>query len=140
MLELSTIIGRLLLSALIGGLFGVEREFKHKSAGLQTNILVSLGATLSMIVSVHFVIDPSRVAAAVTAGIGFLGAGLIIKDQHEVQGITTAATIWLVAAIGLAIGIGYYSAAIAAAVIALCVLYFLSSYKIEDWKIFKKRR
>lgn len=140
MIEIGTIIFRLLLAALVGGLFGIEREFKHKAAGLQTNILVALGSTLTMIVSVQFDIDPARIAAGVVTGIGFLGAGLIIHGRAEIQGITTAATIWLVSAIGLAIGIGYYSAAIVSAVIALVVLYFLSSYKIENWSIFKNRK
>ena len=140
MIETGTIIFRLLLAAVIGGMFGIEREFKHKAAGLQTNILVALGSTLTMIVSVQFDIDPARIAAGVVTGIGFLGAGLIIHGRAEIQGITTAATIWLVSAIGLAIGIGYYSAAIVSAVIALVVLYFLSSYKTENWSIFKNRK
>ena len=140
MIETGTIIFRLLLAAVIGGMFGIEREFKHKAAGLQTNILVALGSTLTMIVSVQFDIDPARIAAGVVTGIGFLGAGLIIHGRAEIQGITTAATIWLVSAIGLAIGIGYYSAAIISAVIAIVVLYFLSSYKTENWSIFKSRK
>ena len=140
MLEIGTIIFRLVLAALVGGLFGIEREFKHKAAGLQTNILVALGSTLTMIVSVQFDIDPARIAAGVVTGIGFLGAGLIIHGRSDIQGITTAATIWLVSAIGLAIGIGYYSAAIVSAVIALVVFYFLSSYTIENWSIFKNRK
>lgn len=140
MLEIGTIIFRLLLTAAIGSLFGIEREFKHKAAGLQTNILVALGSTLTMLVSIQFDIDPARIAAGVITGIGFLGAGLIIHGRSEIQGITTAATIWLVSAIGLAIGIGYYSAAIVTAVIAVGVLYFLSSYKIEDWSILKNRK
>ena len=140
MIETGTIIFRLLLAAVIGGMFGIEREFKHKAAGLQTNILVALGSTLTMIVSVQFDIDPARIAAGLVTGIGFLGAGLIIHGRAEIQGITTAATIWLVSAIGLAIGIGYYSAAIVSAVIALVVLYFLSSYKTENWSILKNRK
>lgn len=140
MIDIGTIIFRLLLATVIGGMFGIEREFKHKAAGLQTNILVALGATLSMLVSIQFDIDPARIAAGVVTGIGFLGAGLIIHGRSEIQGITTAATIWLVSAIGLAIGIGYYSAAIISAVIAVAVLYFLSSYKIENWSIFKNRK
>ena len=140
MIETGTIIFRLLLAAVIGGMFGIEREFKHKAAGLQTNILVALGSTLTMLVSVQFDIDPARIAAGVVTGIGFLGAGLIIHGRAEIQGITTAATIWLVSAIGLAIGIGYYSAAIVSAVIAIVVLYFLSSYRIENWSIFKNRK
>ncbi|OGY44460.1 MAG: hypothetical protein A2729_02240 [Candidatus Buchananbacteria bacterium RIFCSPHIGHO2_01_FULL_39_14] len=105
----------------------MEREFKHKPAGLRTNILVGLGSTLVMIVSQQFDADPSRIAAGVITGIGFLCAGLVLKVGDEVLDITTAATIWIVSAIGLAVGSGYYSAAILTTLLALLVLYLFGS-------------
>lgn len=132
-LALGQIILRLLLAALLGGLLGLERELKHKAAGLRTSILVCLGSTLIMIVSLQFLATPSHLASGVVASIGFFGAGLIIKghDKDEIFGITTAVTIWIVSAIGLAVGVGYYSAAICTTIIALIILYFLGSDKLR---------
>lgn len=132
MLTFGQIIFRLILVSILSGLVGLEREFKHKPAGLRTNILVGLGSTLVMIVSMQFNDQPATMAAGVITGIGFLGAGLIIQQQRgEVHGLTTAATIWVVSAIGLAVGIGYYSAAFATVIIALIILYFFSSDKLR---------
>src|SRR3989338_7007715 len=131
MLTTAQIIFRLILSALLSGIIGLEREFKHKPAGLRTNILVGLGSTLTMLTSLQFTDEPARIAAGVITGIGFLGAGLIIQGGGEVHGITTAATIWVVAAVGLAVGLGYYSAALVTTVISLLVLYFLGSDKLR---------
>ena len=137
MLTIGQIIIRLLLSTTLSGLIGLEREFKHKPAGLRTNILVGVGSTLIMLVSLYAGLtydntDPTRIAAGMITGIGFIGAGLIIQSRGEVHGITTAATIWLVAAVGLAVGIGFYSAAFITTIISLVVLYFFSSEKIRD--------
>lgn len=136
MLETGQIIFRLLVSAILSGIIGLEREFKHKPAGLRTNILVGVGSTLIMLTSIFgggiSNPDPIRIAPGVITGIGFLGAGLIIRSRGEVHGITTAATIWIVAAVGLAVGVGFYSAAIITTVISLVVLYLFSSEKLRE--------
>jgi putative Mg2+ transporter-C (MgtC) family protein len=105
---------RILAAIICGGLIGYERERKGKPAGLRTNILICLGATLYMIISELVALkhpaqfsDPGRIAAQVVVGIGFIGAGTIIQSRGTVAGLTTAATIWVVAAIGLIIGAGY---------------------------------
>lgn len=127
---------RLLLAALLGGLIGLERERKELSAGLRTHMMVSLGSSLIMIVSSfgffdvlgneNIGLDPSRVAAQVVSGIGFLGAGTILfLRQGIVRGLTTASGLWTVAAIGLATGGGLYFAAAIATVIALIILWAL---------------
>lgn len=116
--ETETIL-RLVLACLMGGLIGYERQEKNKSAGLRTNILVCLGSCLIMIVSQelykavegHTNADPARLAAQVVSGIGFLGAGAIMKDGLTVTGLTTAACVWVVSGVGLAIGAGKYLAA-----------------------------
>jgi putative Mg2+ transporter-C (MgtC) family protein len=114
---------RLALAAALGGLIGVERELREREAGLRTHLLVALGSALFTIVSAYgfhaFLssgqsvvrADPTRIAAQIVTGIGFLGAGAIIRQGLSVRGLTTAATLWVVAAIGLAAGAGYYSAA-----------------------------
>ena len=119
---------RLAVSILIGGLIGIEREIEHKPAGLRTIILVCLGSTIFMLLGLRFVelgfaID--RIVAGVVTGIGFLGAGAIIRARGEVHGLTTAATIWLVSGLGLAIGGGYYLLAIIASIFILIVLRLL---------------
>lgn len=131
MLGIEQIIYRLLVAAVLAGLFGLEREYRHKKAGMRTNIMVGLGSSLAMIVSLGFDMDPARIAAGVITGIGFLGAGVIIHSQGQVHGITTAATIWLVAAIGLAAGMGYYSAAVGASAIGLIVLYLFGHPRLR---------
>ncbi|MFA6215134.1 MAG: MgtC/SapB family protein [Patescibacteria group bacterium] len=142
MLTTGQIIFRLLLSAVLTGLIGLEREYRHKPAGLRTNILVGVGSTLVMLMSIYVASldngDPTRIAAGVLTGIGFLGAGVIIRgqgqkeDEEMVHGITTAATIWVISAIGLAIGLGFYFAAIFTTLISLSVLYGLNSDRIRD--------
>ncbi len=122
---------RLVLAAGLGSLIGVERERLVWTAGLRTHMLVSVGACLCMIVSAygfntvlgpHVILDPSRVAAQVVSGVGFLGAGSIILRNEMVKGLTTAASLWAVAAVGLAVGGGLYLAAVAATVIILVIL------------------
>lgn len=131
MLTAGQVIVRLLVSAILAGIIGIERESKHKPAGLRTNILVGIGSTLAMITSVAFDAEPSRIAAGVLTGIGFVGAGLVIQDRQEVHGITTAATIWVVSAVGLAAGAGLYLPAIATTLLAIIVLYFFESEKFR---------
>ena len=107
---------RLVLSCIMGGIIGYERQMRHKSAGLRTNMLVALGACLIMLLSQALYdnvegktnADPARLAAQVVSGIGFLGAGAIMKEGLTVTGLTTAATLWVVAGVGLAVGAGFY--------------------------------
>ncbi|WP_118951701.1 MgtC/SapB family protein [Taibaiella helva] len=125
---LSEDIKHILLALLIGALIGAEREYRSKSAGLRTMILVSLGACLFTILSIRIgnSSSPDRIAANIITGIGFLGAGVIFKDESRVTGITTATTIWMVAALGMAIGSGHYQAAFVGTVAVLIVLAFLA--------------
>lgn len=118
------LIGRLALGFVLSGIVGLEREVSLKPAGLRTHILVGLGSTLLTILSSHGFpgSDPSRVAASIVVGIGFLGAGTIIKTEQKVIGLTTAATLWIVSSIGIAAGSGYYLLAIAVAILAFLVL------------------
>ena len=125
---------RLLIAAGLGGAIGLERELRDHEAGFRTHLIVSLGACVFTLVSAYgfhdfFVdggnvvrTDPTRIAAQIVSGIGFLGAGAIIRQGLSVRGLTTAATLWLVAAIGMASGAGYYSAAIISTVGALLTL------------------
>ncbi|MGD2279467.1 MAG: MgtC/SapB family protein [Candidatus Omnitrophota bacterium] len=130
-MPVTTVILRLFLSVIFGGLVGLEREVHGRAAGLRTHILVSLGAALFMITSLlvgasygHLGnVDPSRIAAGVVTGIGFLGAGAIIRFGISIRGLTTAASIWAVAAIGLAAGAGLYVAAGAATLMVVIVLF-----------------
>lgn len=125
---------RLVLSAILGGLIGYERQYKHKSAGLRTNILVSVGSCLIMLLSIRLYstvegrtnADPARLAAQVVSGIGFLGAGAIIKEGVNIIGLTTAACIWVVSGVGLAVGAGYYMGAAVTSLIVFLVLTTLS--------------
>lgn len=137
MLSPSVQIGRLLLAALLGGLIGLERERLQLVAGLRTHMLVCVGSTLLMIVSAfgfmdalamgheYVEVDVARVAAQVVSGIGFLGAGTILMRREMLRGLTTAASLWAVAAIGLAVGGGLYLAAITTTVICLGILMML---------------
>ena len=118
------IIFRLMLAIGLGALIGFERELKHRPAGLRTHMLVSLGATIFAVSSISFDIEPARVAAGIVAGIGFLGAGTIIAHKGHVKGITSAATLWVVAGIGLAAGIGEYYIAIISAIAVFLILRF----------------
>ena len=123
---------RLVVAAVLGGLVGLERERLEWAAGMRTHALVSLGSALFMVVSIfgfsdilneqHVILDPSRVAAQVASGIGFIGAGTIIFRREIVKGLTTAASIWAVAAVGLAVGGGMFLAAISATLLALALL------------------
>jgi putative Mg2+ transporter-C (MgtC) family protein len=117
---------RLSVAAALGGAIGFERELRERGAGLRTHLVVCLGSALFTLVSAYaFVgphVDPTRIAAQIVSGIGFLGAGAIIRQGLSVRGLTTAATLWLVAAIGMASGAGYYDAAIIATAGALLTL------------------
>jgi putative Mg2+ transporter-C (MgtC) family protein len=126
---------RLLVAAALGGAIGIERELRERGAGLRTHMMVALGAALFTVAGAYGFadfyhaggnvarIDPTRVAAQVVTGIGFLGAGAIIRQGVSVRGLTTAGTLWVVAAIGLAAGAGYYSAAVIATALVLFALW-----------------
>jgi putative Mg2+ transporter-C (MgtC) family protein len=119
------LIMRLTLAAALGGLIGIEREYHRKPAGLRTNILIALGSALFAIVSLELARlggTSDRLAAQIVTGVGFLGAGTILRSGGHVQGLTTAATIWMNAAIGTACGIGLYAVAAVGAVLTLIVL------------------
>lgn len=121
----SEMILRLVVSSILGGIIGLEREVKSRPAGIRTHMLVSLGATLLMLVSMYGFEggDPARLAAQVVSGIGFLGAGAILRKGDDVSGLTTAASVWVSGGIGLAIGNGYYmGGVITALIVLLCLL------------------
>src|SRR5436853_2008235 len=119
---------KLVLAALLGGIIGIEREMREKPAGLRTNILICVGSTLFMSISTAF--GDTRIGAQIISGIGFLGAGAVLHSHGVVFGLTTAATIWVVAGVGMALGSGMYLVAIFATAMSLVTLYFLSF--IED--------
>ena len=112
----------LLLAVALGAIVGVEREKSHKPAGLRTHMLVSLGACLFTMMSTHFGAQPAQVAGGIVAGIGFIGAGTIWAEKDKVQGITTAASLWATAAIGLTVGIGDYPLAVAVTALVVVIL------------------
>lgn len=129
MSDLMTIIN-LSIAFILGGAIGWLREKEGKTAGLRTHILVSVGAALFMMISGEMMLksggaDPGRIAAQVVTGIGFLGAGCIIQAGGSVRGITTAASIWITAAIGMACGLSYYVGALTATIIAILTLQLL---------------
>jgi putative Mg2+ transporter-C (MgtC) family protein len=129
------ILLRVVLAGVLGGAIGLERELREREAGLRTHLLVAVGAALFTMVSAyawtdwHFsnaeglVFDPTRIAAQIVTGIGFLGAGAIIRQGLSIRGLTTAATLWVVAAIGMAAGAGYYPAAVITTVLVLVTLW-----------------
>lgn len=129
---------RLLAACVLGGVVGFEREHTHhKPAGFRTHILVCLGACLVMLISEFSVtafkgvanLDPTRIGAQVVSGIGFLGAGAIIRHGVSVKGITTAASIWAVACIGIACGVGFYIAAVLATLLTWAILIYLKTFE-----------
>jgi putative Mg2+ transporter-C (MgtC) family protein len=133
------LIQRLLLAAALGAILGFERELRQKSAGLRTNILISIGAALFTLMSYELAdgtgADPGRVAAQIVTGIGFLGAGAIMRTDSGIYGLTTAATIWVNAAVGVAAGGGEFRLAIIATIVTLVVLLLLHPFEkiIDRW-------
>ncbi|HEY4521616.1 MAG TPA: MgtC/SapB family protein [Candidatus Paceibacterota bacterium] len=128
--EIWTMLYKITLSAGLGMVIGAERETRDKPAGLRTHALVAIGSTIFTILSfvnffegVGYSFDPSRIAAQVVVGIGFLGGGIIFMRGGEAQGITTAAGIWITAAIGMAVGFGLYVVAIYSALISVFILW-----------------
>lgn len=125
--------GRVLIAAVLGAALGFEREWRGKEAGLRTNTLIALGAALFTAMSVELGAggDPARIAAQVVTGVGFLGAGAILHQGGTVQGLTTAAMIWVNASIGVAAGAGHVRLAVAATVIVLLTMVVLSP--VDTW-------
>lgn len=138
-----SVIARIVLAVLCGGFIGIERETKRRPAGYRTHTLVCLGATMTMLTSQYLMTagwttDPARLGAQVVAGIGFIGAGtIIVTRRRQVKGLTTAAGLWVSAIIGLAVGVGYYEAAILATFFVIIAETLLS--KIE-WHISSKAK
>jgi putative Mg2+ transporter-C (MgtC) family protein len=134
---------RLALAGVLGGLIGLERELRERGAGLRTHLLVSVGAALFTIAGAYGFggggvrVDPTRVAAQIVTGVGFLGAGAIIRQGFSVRGLTTAATLWVVAAVGLAAGAGYYSGAVITTALVLLALWPL---RILAFRILRRFR
>jgi putative Mg2+ transporter-C (MgtC) family protein len=115
-------LASLLLAVAFGAVVGIEREEAHKPAGLRTHMLVCLGASLFTLMSTSFGAQPAQVAGGIVAGIGFIGAGTIWAEKDKVQGITTAASLWATAAIGLTTGVGDYPLATVVTVLVLVIL------------------
>jgi putative Mg2+ transporter-C (MgtC) family protein len=124
---------KILLAILVGGLIGMEREYRDKAAGFRTNILICLGATLFMTFSLKLggEEDPVRIAAQIVSGVGFLGAGAILREGKEIKGLTTASTIWFTAALGMGIGGGFFEFVGMATVAALIILWLFPF--LEEW-------
>jgi putative Mg2+ transporter-C (MgtC) family protein len=130
MLNEWTILFRLVLAAVLSGLIGYEREFHGRAAGFRTHILLCVGSTLVMLTSMHIFdiyytkapVDPARIAAGIVTGIGFLGAGTIMHSRSSIRGLTTAASLWVVAGIGMGVGSGLYFGSIATTIIAIVTL------------------
>ncbi len=137
------IVERLLLVTLLGGIIGFERERHGRAAGLRTHILVGMGSCLMMLTGIFLAetwsgsgLDPTRIAAQVVSGIGFLGAGTILRARASIRGLTTAASLWVVAGVGLAVGAGFEFGAVAVTLISLVVLFSLSRWERvirRDW-------
>jgi putative Mg2+ transporter-C (MgtC) family protein len=136
-LTISVMSLRLVLAFAAGAIIGFERSSRHQVAGLRTHILIAVGAALLMMLSIWIPQeylgakngDPGRIAAQVVSGIGFLGAGAIIRLGNNIKGLTTAASLWLIAAVGLALGAGLYAAAGIAELISLFTLFFMDSFE-----------
>jgi putative Mg2+ transporter-C (MgtC) family protein len=133
-----------ILATILGGIIGLEREFHGKAAGLRTNLLICLGAAAFTIISKQMTAGTNdsmtRIAAQIVTGVGFLGAGAIIQDTGGIHGLTTAATIWLVASIGMACGAGLYRLAILVTIIAIFVLIGLGRLAIPFDRYAEKRQ
>lgn len=146
MISVYEVILRLVLSSVLAGIIGLERESIKRPAGFRTHILVCLGSTLVMLVGLYTFhtykaetnLDITRLGAQVISGIGFLGAGTILKEGSTVKGLTTAASLWAVACIGLAVGIGFYSGAISTTVLVFIIL--ISFGRVERYVSYRKQQ
>lgn len=156
-LSLTDAIIRLLLAFLLGSVVGMEREYTQQSAGLRTHILVCLGATVFTIVSIsdmgtglrwlntdpnlsyRLVRDPGRIAAQIVPGIGFIGGGAVLRHGASIRGLTTAASLWMMASIGMLIGIGYYHLAVVATLFSFLVLFIIGAMERTMFKKYLKK-
>jgi putative Mg2+ transporter-C (MgtC) family protein len=130
------IVVRLIVAAILGGILGIERQYEHKAAGMRTHMLVAIGSALFVAPSLLHGVGAdhvTRIIQGVATGIGFVGGGAILKltDQHEIRGLTTAANIWLAAAVGVAAGAGWLVPAVLGTLLALLILYVLGH--VERW-------
>lgn len=138
------LLGQLVLATILGSIVGLEREFARKTAGMRTFALVSLGSALFAILSregasqYSGATDPTRIAAQIVTGVGFIGAGLIIFDKSKLRGVTTAAGLWVAAAIGTSIGFGFYALGIFASLLAVLVFTFM--WQVEEKVVHPNRR
>ncbi|MBN2136783.1 MAG: MgtC/SapB family protein [Sedimentisphaerales bacterium] len=136
----------IVMAILLGATIGLERELSGKAAGLRTNVLICMGATIFTIMSRHLAAGAegesiTRIAAQIVTGVGFLGAGAIIQDRGGVHGLTTAATIWLVASVGMACGAEFYRFAFICTIAALAVLLgFMPLTKESDRRLYNRRK
>lgn len=134
-----TLAIRLLLACVLGGIIGYERENMHRPAGFRTHILVCVGSSLVMLTSEYIfhtyrgltTMDPARLGAQVITGVGFLGAGTIIREGFNVKGLTTAASLWAVSCVGLAVGIGFYEGAVTATILIYLTLIMLKKLELS---------
>lgn len=145
MLNAWIVLFRLVLAAVLSGIIGFEREYHGRAAGFRTHILLCVGSTLVMLTSMHIfdvyssrvAVDPARIAAGVITGIGFLGAGTIMHSRSSVRGLTTAASLWVVAGLGLAVGSGLYFGAVVTAILTIITLFLFSRLEHvmirKDW-------
>ncbi|SHK40030.1 MgtC/SapB family protein [Paramaledivibacter caminithermalis] len=137
MIPIEDVFIRIILACFLGGLIGMERESVNRPAGFRTHILVCMGSTLVMLTGIFLFdiykgltnLDPARLGAQVISGIGFLGAGTILREGLSVKGLTTAASLWAVACIGLAIGSGFYTGAIISTCFVFIILFFFSKFE-----------
>jgi putative Mg2+ transporter-C (MgtC) family protein len=132
-METFDVVAKLLIAVLIGGIIGAEREYHNKSAGLRTLMLICLGSTLFTMFSMEIGKDgsPDRIAGGIVAGIGFVGAGVIFMGGTGINGVTTAATIWVTAALGMGVGAGHQYASLIGCIVLVGILYTFT--KIEIW-------
>ncbi|HEY9744869.1 MAG TPA: MgtC/SapB family protein [Oculatellaceae cyanobacterium] len=152
-LSLNEAVLRLVLAFLLGSVVGMEREYTQQSAGLRTHILVCMGATVFTIVSAsmitydmfpqvqgsRYVGDPSRIAAQIVSGIGFIGGGAVLRHGASIRGLTTAASLWMMASIGMLIGIGHYQLSIIATLFSFLVLFIVGSLERNMFKKYLKK-
>lgn len=141
-LKVFELVIKVSLAIVLSGIIGAEREIRHKGAGLRTHVLVGVGSALIVVISMYMfdqynsitTIDPTRMITGIIQGIGFLCAGTIIRGSNQITGLTTAASLWMASCIGIAVGSGYYFAAIFT---ALTVFFVLTSTRILEKKIHK---
>ena len=150
LIELNPIVS-LLLAFILGAIVGIERELRCSSAGVRTCALVALGSCIFSLISVYGIFDepllsgtmiftPSRISAQVVSGVGFIGAGVVFKDSNRTRGITTAATIWLTAALGMAVAHGMLTIAIMGTFLAVCALLLGHCRIYVRWKLMNQKR